>query len=64
MFEVLYTIKQIINRRTLCSYNITMEEFNKLDPEVQQMILQDFWNKRNPEEEKVKKLTKYNNKRY
>ena len=56
MFEVLYTIKQIINRRTLCSYNITMEEYNKLDPEVQQMILQDFWNKRNPEEEKVKKL--------
>lgn len=56
MFEVLYTIKQIINRRTLCSYNITMEEFNKLDPEMQQMILQDFWNKRTPEEEKVKKL--------
>ena len=64
MFEVLYTIKQIINRRTLCSYNITMEEFNKLDPEVQQMILQDFWNKCNPENEKVKKITNFNNKRY
>ena len=64
MYEVLYTIKQIISRRTLTTFNMTLEEYNKLDPEVQQMILQDFWNKRNPESEKVKKLTKFNNKRY
>ena len=64
MYEVFYTIKQIRNRQKVYSFNMTMEEYNKLDSEVQQMILQDFWNKRNSEEEKIKKLTKFKNKKY
>ena len=63
MNNTLYIIKQNINRRILYSFNMTLEDYNKLDPEVQTMILQEYWNKQSKEEVKTKKLS-INNKRY
>ena len=47
-----------INREILFSYNMTLEEYNRLSLEVKKMLLLDYWSQVNKEKHSKKLIKK------